>query len=179
MLLPPRRQNQRSLTASWPRSIPGASSRYWLRAASVVLGTAVALAPPKPASAQAKPDSTPPPISDNSFILEEAYNQEAGVVQHILAYRRDRAGDWLATFTQEWPLGGQLDQVSYTLPLQSSGSGRLAAAALGDLAINYRRQVLGRDEEPVWFAPRLSLVLPTGSVRKGTGAGGLGLQMNL
>ena len=126
--------------------------------------------------AQSAPDSTAKPISDNSFLVEEAYNQEAGVVQHISNYRRDRDGGWLATFTQEWPLGGQLDQLSYTLPLQSLSSG---SASLGDVAINYRRQVLGRDEQPVWFAPRLSVVLPSGSARKGTGSGGPGVQMNL
>ena len=176
----PRSLYGQSVSAWWPWRIPGASSRYRVRATSVVLATAVAVSLlSTPVSAQTSPDSTPPPISDNSFVLEEAYNQEAGVVQHVLAYRRDRAGDWLATFTQEWPLGGQLDQLSYTLPLQSSGSGGPAATALGDLAINYRRQVLGRDDEPVWFAPRLSFVLPTGSVRKGTGAGGPGVQMNL
>jgi hypothetical protein len=132
------------------------------------------------ASAQSKPDSTPPPISDNSFLIEEAYNQESGVVQHVLAYRRDRDGGWLATFTQEWPLGGQLDQLSFTLPLQSSsGSPEVIGAAFGDLAINYRRQIPWGADAPVWFAPRLSLVLPTGSVRKGTGAGGLGVQFNL
>ena len=128
------------------------------------------------ARAQSSADSTPPSISDNSFLIEEAYNQESGVVQHIFNYRRGRDGEWMATFTQEWPLGGQLDQLSYTLPLQSSsGSG----ASLGDAAINYRRQIVGHDEDPVWFAPRLSLVLPSGSARKGTGAGGPGLQLNL
>jgi hypothetical protein len=130
--------------------------------------------------AQAKPASTPVPISDNSFLIEEAYNQESGVVQHIFNYRRDRDGGWLATFTQEWPLGGPLDQLSYTLPLQSwTRPGGGLGAAIGDLAINYRRQILGRGDEPVWFSPRLSLVLPTGSAQKGTGAGGAGLQLEL
>jgi hypothetical protein len=115
-----------------------------------------------------RPVQARPPISDNSFLIEEAYNQEAGVVQHIFNYRRARDGEWLATFTQEWPLGGQLDQLSYTLPLQSAiGSG----AAIGDAAINYPPQVLGHDDEPVWFAPRLSVVVPSGSARKGTGVG--------
>ena len=49
----------------------------------------------------------PPPIQDNSFLLEEAYNQEAGVVQHISAFQRMRGGEWIATFTQEWPAPGQ------------------------------------------------------------------------
>ena len=114
-------------------------------------------------------------ISDNSFLVEEAYNQEAGVVQHISNFRRDRAGDWLFTFTQEWPASSQRDQLSYTLPLQSGGAGR----ALGDVIVNYRRQLVGRGEQPIWFAPRLSVVVPTGSTRKGTGLGGPGLQLNL
>jgi hypothetical protein len=145
-----------------------------VRHCCLVLGTAVlSCIAANAVSAQTSPA---PPISDNSFLIEEAYNQEAGVVQHIFNYRRGRSGEWLATFTQEWPLGRQLDQLSYTLPLQStSGSG----AALGDAAINYRRQILGHDDDPVWFSPRLSLLLPSGSTRKGTGAGGPGLQVNL
>jgi hypothetical protein len=142
-----------------------------------ILGTAVALLllASSSLSAQTSSDSTPAPISDNSFLIEEAYNQEAGVVQHIFNYRRGRDREWLATFTQEWPLGRQLDQLSYTLPLQTStGSG----VSLGDAAINYRRQLLGHDDDPVWFAPRLSLVLPSGSARKGSGAGGPGVQLN-
>jgi hypothetical protein len=47
------------------------------------------------------------------------------------------------------------------------------------VALNYRRQVLGHDEEPVWFSPRLSVVLPTGSVDRGTGACGMGVQLYL
>ncbi|MFL5616901.1 MAG: transporter [Gemmatimonadaceae bacterium] len=142
-----------------------------------VLGTAVLLSlAARSVSAQTNPDSASASISDNSFLIEEAYNQESGVVQHIFNYRRARDGEWLATFTQEWPIGGQRDQFSYTLPLQSSlGSG----ASIGDAAINYRRQLLGHDDDPVWFAPRLSLVLPSGSARKGTGAGGPGVQLNL
>ena len=150
-------------------------------AAPCILGTAVALffCTPGPLAAQTKPD-TPAQISDNSFLIEEAYNQEAGVVQHIFNYRRDRDGGWLATFTQEWPLGGPLDQLSYTLPLQSwTKPGGALGAAVGDVAINYRRQILGHDDEPVWFSPRLSLVLPTGSATKGTGAGGPGVQLEL
>src|SRR6478609_8369598 len=114
-------------------------------------------------------------ISDNSFLVEEAYNQEAGVVQHISTFRRDRAGDWLFTFTQEWPAATQRDQLSYTLPLQSGVGGR----ALGDIVLNYRRQTVGRGEQPVWFSPRFSVVIPTGSTRKGTGLGGPGVQFNL
>ncbi|MEO6525357.1 MAG: transporter [Gemmatimonadaceae bacterium] len=140
-----------------------------------------ALVMPAGAQQQSAPTSssdtapTPPaPISDNSFLVEEAYNQGAGIVQHIGTFRRDRAGGWLATFTQEWPAPSQRDQLSYTVPLQSNES----SSGLGDVAINYRRQLLGKDEEPIWFSPRLSVILPTGSVRNGRGAGGPGVQVN-
>jgi hypothetical protein len=130
----------------------------------------------RPASAQAPAAAPAAPISDNSFLVEEAYNQESGVVQHIGTYRRARGGFWLATFTQEWPAPSQRDKLSYTLPLATSAGG---GSALGDVAINYRRQVLGADDEPIWFSPRLSVIRPTGDEDEGTGLGGPGVQVNL
>jgi hypothetical protein len=130
---------------------------------------------PSPSSSASPRVEPPAAISDNSFLVEEAYNQEAGVVQHIGNYRRDRDGGWLATFTQEWPAPTQRDQLSYTIPLQSGAGG----SGVGDMIVNYRRQLLGKDDEPVWFSPRLSVLVPTGSTRKGTGAGGFGVQVNL
>ncbi len=58
------------------------------------------------------------PIRDNSFLIEEAYNQEWGVVQHVGTFRRVRgSAGWGATFTQEWPAPGERHQVSYTVPM--------------------------------------------------------------
>jgi len=111
--------------------------------------------------------AAPPPIADNSFLIEEAYNQEARVVQHINALMRFN-GAWAYSFTQEWPLGGERHQLSYTVPVTSG---------LGDVAINYRHQVAS--SERVAFAPRLSVVLPTGNEAKGLGTGGTGFQANL
>ena len=136
----------------------------------------VALPLTRPASAQAPAAAPPAPISDNSFLVEEAYNQEEGVVQHVGTYRHARGGVWLATFTQEWPAPTQRDQLSYTVPLQTALRG---GSSLGDVLINYRRQVLGANEDPVWFSPRLSVILPTGKVDEGTGQGGAGVQVNL
>lgn len=126
-----------------------------------------------PIFAQAQDDD--PPIQDNSFLIEEAYNQEAGVVQHISTWQQDRdSHDWNATFTQEWPFLSQKHQLSYTLAWQHEGSG-----GLGDLAINYRYQLIGDGDAPVAFSPRLTLLLPTGDAKKGRGAGETGLQVNL
>jgi hypothetical protein len=119
----------------------------------------------------------PEPIADNSFLIEEAYNQEAGVVQHISTFTRpDGGGAWAYSFTQEWPFPGVKRQLSYTIPLaQADGSG----TGLGDIALNFRYQLAGDGGEGVHVAPRATLLLPTGDERKGRGAGGLGLQGNL
>ena len=116
-------------------------------------------------------------IADNSFLIEEAYNQEAGVVQHISTFSRaESGGTWDLGFTQEWPLGGIRHQLSYTVPLvhaRSTGSG------IGDILLNYRYQALGNGGSELHVAPRLSLVVPTGSEEKGRGTGALGLQTNV
>ena len=117
------------------------------------------------------------PIQDNSFLIEEAYNQEAGVVQHINAFARDDdSGDWVYTFTQEWPLGGQRHQISYTIPWLCFADG---GSGVGDVAVNYRLQLVGSGETAVAFAPRLSVILPTGDEEKGRGLGAAGFQVNL
>lgn len=129
-----------------------------------------------PLAAQEKPKE-PEGISDNSFLIEEAYNQEKGVVQHIFNWQRfqtDRS--WVGTFTQEWPMGSQTHQFSFTLPyLHQPGTPN----GLGDVLLNYRYQMSGGDDREVSFSPRLSLVLPTGDSKQGRGSGTLGVQVNL
>lgn len=118
----------------------------------------------------------PKKIEDNSFLIEEAYNQEEGVVQHIQTFQRDRgSGDWLYTFTQEWPLGGQKHQLSYTIPYARLGENNVRG--LGDIALNYRYQAVASDTLAV--APRLSWIVPSGRYRKGLGAGASGVQAQL
>ena len=115
-------------------------------------------------------------IQDNSFLVEEAYNQERGVVQHVSTFARPSDGNaWNYSFTQEWPLGGIQHQLSYTLPVQNDFQG----TGLGDIGLNYRHQLLGGPEATVVLAPRLSLLLPTGSHSRGRGAGAVGFQANL
>ncbi|HJV91327.1 MAG TPA: transporter [Holophagaceae bacterium] len=129
-----------------------------------------------PLMAQEKPKE-PEGISDNSFLIEEAYNQEKGVVQHIFNWQRfqtDRS--WVGTFTQEWPVGGQTHQLSYTLPyLHQTGT----ANGAGDVLLNYRYQALGGDDKELSFSPRLSAILPTGDYKLGRGNGALGAQVML
>jgi hypothetical protein len=122
---------------------------------------------------------TPPPesqIQDNSFLIEEAYNQDPGVVQHIQTFSRaTRGGDWLYTFTQEWPAPNLTHQLSYTLAMLSVDGAR----GIGDMALNYRYQLLGDADAKVAVAPRLTLLLATGNERHGLGSGGPGVQLML
>ena len=119
-------------------------------------------------------------LEDNSFLLEEAYNQEVGVVHNITTFSRDRdTKSWVATFTQEWPVVEEAHQVAFTVTgsgLRGPGSTRVQG--LGDLAVHYRYQAIS-DEARTAFAPRVTLLLPTGASRKGLGAGGVGTQVNL
>jgi hypothetical protein len=156
-------------------SLPRRAFLRRARRGALGAGLAAALLAGLPAKAQ---DDAP--IQDNSFLIEEAYNQEVGVVQHINTFSRDDdSGDWVYTFTQEWPLGGQRHQLSYTVPWQRLEDAADGGAGLGDVAVNYRLQLAGSGDTPVAFSPRLSLLLPTGEEENGRGAGAPGLQLNL
>jgi len=122
-----------------------------------------------------------PPIQDNSFLVEEAYNQNFGVVQHINSFMRLwDSKDWVYTFTQEWPVPGDArHQLSYTLAATHSGDFPGSGAGFGDVLLNYRYQVLGDGNAKLAFAPRLSLICPTGDPAFGRGSGGFGMQTSL
>jgi hypothetical protein len=135
------------------------------------------------ASGQATAQATSPPsdpqrkfeIMDNSFLVEEAFNQETGVFQNIFTWTRSRDGDWQAVFTQEWPVPGMTHQLSYTIPFSRSGP----AAGFNDVLLNYRYQLTTEAPGRPAIAPRLSLIVPAGREREGLGDGALGLQLNV
>jgi hypothetical protein len=149
------------------------------KAARAVL-TAVCFASPVLASAQV-PDLPQTSsarkweIIDNSFLVEEAFNQEAGVVQNILTWTRGRHGTWNGSFTQEWPAPGMKHQLSYSIPFAGTGE----AAGIGDVLLNYRFQLREETASGPAISPRLSLILATGREADGLGGGKTGLDMNL
>ena len=118
-------------------------------------------------------------IEDNSFFIEEAYNQETGIVQHIsnAFYFSKPSRDFSYSFTQEWPVGSQTHQLSYTIPYLSIASG--SAAGLSDIYLNYRYQLISPEDHVFALSPRVSLILATGNQDKGLGNGVLGYQFNL
>lgn len=131
-----------------------------------------------PAVAEDKDPRLAAGIQDNSCLVEEAYNQEPGVVQHVACLRR-QGRDWFFNFTQEWPLGSQSHQLSYTVPYSWLRSDGQNAQGVGDLMLNYRYQAIYESATAPAFAPRVSLILPTGDWDKGTGNGSLGYQVLL
>jgi hypothetical protein len=108
------------------------------------------------AQAGTPPPSAPAPaaepwkIIDNSFLVEEAFNQDPKVVQNIFGVTRQTSGDWMATFTQEFPAPGKRHQLSYTLVADSVDS----TAGFGDVYLNYRFQVMEEGPGRPAFAPR-------------------------
>src|SRR6201996_6515563 len=86
------------------------------------------------------------PIQDNSFPVEEAYNQEDGVVQHISFFERLATGEWAFTQTDEWPLRSLKHQLSLTMTAAQPGDNPGAGAGWGDTFINYRYQLVGSGE---------------------------------
>jgi hypothetical protein len=122
-----------------------------------------------------------PPIQDNSFLVEEAYNQEFGVVQHIQTFQRLwNSKDWVYTFTQEWPVDASpRHQLSYTLAALHAGEQPNSGGGFGDFIFNYRYQALGSGDARVAFAPRVSILFPTGDFHGARGAGSPGIQTQL
>jgi hypothetical protein len=129
-----------------------------------------------PLAAQTPPPEAESQIQDNSFLIEEAYNQDPGVVQHILTFSHaTRGGDWVYTFTQEWPAPTIKHQLSYTLPMLRLDGVR----GISDVALNYRYQWIGNADTRIAVSPRFTVLLPTGSERRGLGSGGTGVQVML
>ena len=150
------------------------------RAASKVLvhvtaAAMIALALATCASAQTQPQARPFEILDNSFLVEEAFNQEPGIFQNIVGVRRGKDDGWEAAFTQEWPLFTQTHQFSYTV----AALGIDGNSGIGDLMINYRWQASTETASAPAFSPRVSLILATGNASNGFGSGGPGWQVNL
>jgi hypothetical protein len=105
------------------------------------------LAVTSPLAAEEPPRRPVEGIMDNSFLIEEAYNQEAGVVQHIFngVYGVDKVFGPVQhaldlSFTQEWPVFTQTHQFSYTVPYSFTWDGSRSARGPGDVLLNYRYQ---------------------------------------
>ncbi|HYG22398.1 MAG TPA: transporter [Verrucomicrobiae bacterium] len=123
-------------------------------------------------------------IADNSFFVEEAYNQEPGVVQHIMtalyhtSKRSIDEGVWELGFTQEWPVFSQDHQFSYTVPYHFL-NGRTDQHGIGDVQLDYRYQLLFDETSLLALSPRAGIILPTGDADRGLGEDAVGFEVNV
>lgn len=127
-----------------------------------------------------------PAIEDNSMFIEEAFNQETGVIQHISNLVFDD-GNWIYAYTQEIPLDDYRHQLSFTLPyswldepteIQLIGNDQFLNSGLNDILINYRPLLWGKNDWAL-VIPRFTLIIPTGNSQYGLGGGAWGGQFNL
>ena len=150
-----------------------AASKVMVHALRAVL---VSLLAAQTLFAQPAPTTSEPfKITDNSFLVEEAFNQEVGIFQNIFGVAR-LLGVWAATFTQEWPVRSEMHQFSYTASFFLNNDDH---SGFGDSLLNYRYQAMKEGPGKPAFSPRASLVLPTGHSDRGLGNGSFGLQINL
>jgi len=127
-----------------------------------------------------------PSIEDNSMFIEEAFNQEAGIIQHISNFIVT-GGEFVYAYTQEIPLADVKHQFSFGLSYASFGkpsdpsllgNSNYLTRGLGDLFLNYRPLLAGKNDWAL-VIPRFTLIVPTGNARYGLGSGGLGGQFNM
>jgi Putative MetA-pathway of phenol degradation len=127
-----------------------------------------------------------PSIEDNSMFIEEAFNQETGIVQHISNLIIDD-GNLIYSYTQEIPLDDYRHQLSFTVPyarlvtpteIITRGNDQFQTSGLGDVLINYRPLLWGKNDWAL-VIPRFTLIIPTGNAQYGLGGGAWGGQFNL
>lgn len=112
-------------------------------------------------------------IEDNSFLLEEAYNQEEGVYQFIQKYQTfDEAGLYAYSFENEIPITDKVHQFSYEF--QFARADGIRHGAISDVTLNYRLQPVNKNG--FLLAERIGLIVPTGRVQKNSGNGVYGLE---
>jgi hypothetical protein len=171
-----------------PETLWGSTPRFLAvtRRGFAVAAAALEIASVAPATEFPREKRPIDAISDNSFLLEEAYNQEPGVVQSIFTVNYgiepqpgpDDTG-WNLSFTQEWPIFSQRHQFSYTVPYNFAETGGQGNNGFGDVLLNYRFQAYYEEEHQRAFAPRASLVLPTGAKNQGFSDDTVGAQFDL
>lgn len=116
------------------------------------------------------------PIEDNSFLVEEAYNQEAGVVQFISVWQKQgKSNDWSYTFINEIPVVSQAHQFSYEVPISHVSNDNIVRG--GDIKFNYRYEFQRSDV--VVATGRLSAAAPTGDYKSGAGQGSTSYEASL
>jgi hypothetical protein len=121
-------------------------------------------------------------FEDNSFLLNEAFTQEKGIMQFISTIYHDNLHDknFSCTFTHEIPLNHHRHQVSYSLRynfMQPQATSQ-DNDGWGDTDIGYAYMLSGK-EAWIMVVPQLTIIIPTGDPSRDLGYGGLGGRLAL
>jgi hypothetical protein len=106
-----------------------------------------------------------PSIEDNSMLIEEAFNQESGIIQHISNFAFNN-GNFAYNYTQEIPLADVKHQLSFGISYASLKkptnitdlTHSYITNGLGDLFINYRPLLFGKNDWAL-VIPRFSVIV--------------------
>jgi len=118
-------------------------------------------------------------LQSNGLLVDTAYHQEDGEVQHALTFSRSPKDGWASVISQEWPIFSEKHQVSLSLPANLFVRRPDGNRGVGDLTLEYSYFLIGSNESRVTVSPGAGFSLPTGSVAKGLGAGGPGASVKL
>ena len=145
---------------------------FWLAVLTLFSGVAARAAEPRPIDG----------LDDNSFLVEEAYNQDRGEVQHTLnaVYSNDsKRRGWSFNFEQEWWLFTEDHQIAFSIPFFHLREEGEKPRGVGDIQVQYRYQLTEENPNLPAVAPGFSLILPSGSRDKGTGNGVVGYEWSI
>lgn len=127
-----------------------------------------------------------PYLEDNSMLIDEAFNQEAGIIQHISnMVVSDKMLNY--SYTQEIPLVSHKHQLSFTFSyawLKKTGQYTIPAgipastSGFGDIMLSYHPLIAGKHNWAL-IVPRITIIFPTGNAPSGFGNGGWGSQLNV
>lgn len=117
------------------------------------------------------------------MFIEEAFNQEKAIIQHISNFIFDDLGgdgDFVYGYTQEIPMLGDKHQFSFTLnySVLDQPIPGFPSYGFGDILLNYRPMIMDKNDWAL-VIPRFTLIVPTGSAKGGLGDGAWGGQFNL
>lgn len=123
-----------------------------------------------------------PNIEDNSMLIEEAFNQEKAIIQHISnwVFSDLKGGDLTYAYTQEIPMIEDKFQFSFTLNYNAFNQAVPGhnKSGLGDLLLNFRPMLMDKTDWAI-VIPRFTIIVPTGSAQGGMGDGAWGTQFNM
>lgn len=114
-------------------------------------------------------------IEDNSFLLDEAYNQDPGVVQITQVFQiLPSTGEWSHSPAIEFPIVTENHQITLQFPFSRPMG---ASLSLNDFALQYQYWLI--HAKYFHLTPRIGAVFPTGNSTIGTGSGTVGAQAGL